>query len=359
MNNQTYNEESKGVAMNIFAVLGFIAILLAGLWATVQLVKQISNLSFDFNKPEISMPTFGGSDKLATITNTETVNSGEGVDIAWTLGEDARNAEGSTLSFAYACKAGAYIKVLDADIDGYRAIPCNAPYPIKTTDTKFSMIPVLTNIDTAKIAYALTYTPTDGDTQVVNDTITISKNGSVAIKPAPTEVSEPKITIPAVTTPIKTKPAVVPQIKDGTVARELVAHTATKPAPRIIKKKTVTTIVPVRRSDPNGLPDLSVKVLEVRPVAGGKVAVKFEVSNLGTKLVNGWTFAATLPTKPTYTYVSEAQGTLYAGERAEMLITFDKLKRGTNSLLITVDAQNAILETVETNNAVIQSIIGK
>jgi len=52
-------QESNGVAMNLFAILGFIAILLAGLWATVQLVKQVSNFSFDFNKPSISL--FGNS----------------------------------------------------------------------------------------------------------------------------------------------------------------------------------------------------------------------------------------------------------------------------------------------------------
>jgi len=165
MTNQTYNEESRGVAMNIFAVLGFIAILIAGLWATVQLVKQISNLSFDFNKPTISMPTFGSDEELAIVANTNALNSGESAKVQWTLGSDAKSAEGSVLTFSYACKAGAYIKVGEAATGSYRAIPCNAPYTVPATDTELSIIPVLTTIETGELAYSIKYTPADGDTQ--------------------------------------------------------------------------------------------------------------------------------------------------------------------------------------------------
>ncbi len=339
MSNQTYNEESRGVAMNIFAVLGFIAILLAGLWATVQLVKQVSSLSFDFNKPTISMPTFGNGDKLAIVANTDTLRSGESAKVAWSLGKEARSAEGSTLNFSYACKAGAYVKVLDVDTESYRAIPCNAPYNVPTTDSELSIIPVLTTIEAAELAYSLTYTPAtemDEDAQVVNGTLTITKGDAL--------VMEPDTTVPT-----------TDEEKEGAMSTR-----TTVPAPRVMQKKTVTTLVPVRKSDPNGLPDLTVNVLEVHSADNtGKVVVKFEVANLGTKLANAWTFTSTLPTEPAYTYVSEAQGTLYAGERAEMLMTFDKLKLGTNALTITVDAQDAIVESLETNNAVTQSVVGK
>jgi len=359
MTNQTYNEESRGVAMNIFAVLGFIAILIAGLWATVQLVKQISNLSFDFNKPTISMPSFGGNDKLTLIKNENTFRSGEGTKIQWTLGKDAQKAEGSTLTFSYACKAGAYIKVGDATTGSYRAIPCNAPYSIPTTYTELSIIPVLTNKNENTLAYSLAYTPKGGKVESVSSVLAISKTAKsvkVAQKPAAKTVTRQNT---------NTKP--VPTLKEGVTHSRIVTPAPVKTARKVPAHKTITQkkttvhkIVPVRTSNPNGLPDLTVKILAVQPTnMSNKIAIKFEVANIGTKLANGWTFTATLPTEPAYTYVSEAQGALYAGERAEMLMTFDKLKSGSNPLVITVDSQNAITESVEINNAVLQNIVGK
>ncbi len=341
MENQTYNEESRGVAMNIFAVLGFIAILLAGLWATVQLVKQISNLSFDFNKPSINMPMFGNDDELTIMTDTRTFRSGENAQIKWTLGKDLAIAEGSTLSFSYACKAGAYIKVEETTTGTYRAIPCNAPYSIPTTSTELSIIPVLTNIKSGDLAYSLAYTPaTDSDIKPM------TKSDTIAISQTTTMTTVPTTSKTSVSTPMT-------EAKDGATGERTVV---TSPA----KKPVVKTYVPVRNSNPNGLPDLIVTILEVQPTnIDSKVSVKFEVANLGTKLADNWTFTATLPTEPAYTYVSEAQGALYAGERAEMLMTFDKLKAGSNSLLITVDAQNSIAESLETNNSVTQTIVGK
>jgi len=360
MTNQTYNEESRGVAMNIFAVLGFIAILLAGLWATVQLVKQISNLSFDFNKPNITMPMFGGDDELTLIKKEGTFRSGESTKIAWTLGEKAQKSEGSTLTFSYACKAGAYIKVANTATDSYRAIPCNAPYGIPTTKTDISIIPVLTNKDTGTLAYSLTYTPEEGETQSASSMIAISKTvGSVKM------AQKPAVKIPTRPT-ATTRPVTVPVFKEGSNTARIVtpapiqaAHKVVAPKAPVRKTKQVRTVVPVRTSNPNGLPDLAVKVLTVRPITDNKVAVTLEVANLGTKLANNWTFTALLPTDPAYSYVSEAQEALYAGERAELLLTFDKVKAGNGTLLITVDAQNSIVESLETNNSVTQAIVGK
>ncbi len=346
MTNQTYNEESRGVAMNIFAVLGFIAILIAGLWATVQLVKQISNISFDFSKPTINIPTFGNEEKLTLVKNTNTLKSGESAKIAWELSEEAQKDENSTLSFSYGCKSGVYIKVFETESKNYRAIPCNAPYVLPSvTTTEMSIMPVLTSVSSADISYALTYASKtkDGETVVKNSTMTVVRGTSPITSP----VMKREKTI--------TKNEYEP-IKEGAYVRTTSPSVTPVPA----KKITKTTLVPVRKSDPNGTPDLTVKILEIQTIGNtDKVSVKFEVANIGTKLVNSWTFTAVLPTDPAYTYVSEAQGALYAGERAEMLMTFDKLKSGNNSIVITVDAQNAIKESLETNNSVERNIFGK
>jgi len=330
----SYSQESRGVAMNIFAVLGFVAILLAGLWATVQLVRQISNLSFDFSKPTISLPMFGDSDNLAITTDAKDLVSGESAELSWTLGKDKQGAQGSVLNFSYACKRGAYVKVADVTNGTYKAIPCNAPYPIPTTDTKLVIIPVLTDSEKMEMPYALTYTPIDDDEQSVSSTLNIV----IATNNTDTPVTEEQ--------------------KDGEMSTQDITPTPKAQATttkKVVYKKIpmqTTRIVPIQLSDPNGLPDLAIKVLEMSAVdPNGKVAVRFEVANIGTKVVSGWTFTAALPTDPAYTYVSEAQGALYAGERAEMLLTFNNLKTGTNSISLIVDTSNTIIESLETNNS--------
>jgi hypothetical protein len=312
--------------MNIFAILGFIAILLAGLWATVQLVKQISTLSFNFNKPTITMPLFGASDKLTLTEQEGTFTSGESATISWELGDKARENEGSTLTFSYACKAGTYLKVAATDTDTYRAIPCNAPHIMPAAQSELTFIPVLANTTaedegTVTVAYTLAYTPSEGDVQAAHDTFTI---------------------LP--TTTVATSTPTTPEDKGGESMMTTPANTAPVAAP-------------ARLSNPNGLADLTVEVLSVStPSQDGSVAVRLSVTNRGTKRADAWTFTALLPTQPTYTYVSPTQPTLYAGESAEMLLTFDKVQVGAGTILLTVDAINAIVESVETNNSTSHNI---
>lgn len=90
------------------------------------------------------------------------------------------------------------------------------------------------------------------------------------------------------------------------------------------------------------------KILNVEYLTDDKLSVRFEVFNKGTKVASAWTFTAELPTDPSYTYVSEAQPDLYAGERAEMMLVFDRAKSG--RVTITVDKSDDIKESLESNN---------
>ncbi len=334
--NNTYEAESRGVAMNIFAILGFIAILLAGLWATMQLVRQVSNISTSFNKPGITLPFLADKSKLALVDNRDAIQSGESTKIAWTLGKNKREAEGSIVTLSYACKYGVYLKVLNPTTDEYNALPCNASYNVPATDSDISIIPILTDNKDSEVAFSLTYTPTKGSDESVNGILKVVNKSALTTKTT-TENPNSKGTITPKTTD-----------KEGIVGHRQVVN----PPKKTIKKTIKQVVVPVRRSNPNGLPDLTVRILQIIPInSTGKVSVKLEVSNIGTKVAKGWTLTATLPTNPAYTYTSGTQSALYAGERAEMLLTFDKVKPGANALLLTVDASNSITESSETNNS--------
>lgn len=332
MNTQAeYTNESRGVAMNLFAVLGFVAILLAGLWATIQLVKQVSRISTDFSLPTLSLPWFNTT-KL-TLKEVGELVSGEPAEIAWTL---KARTEG-TLAFTYACRKDAYIKVAVAE-DTYQAIPCNAPYALSATSSSLAIIPVVQDAvetETMEIPFSLTYKMVGGKEKTASDVLVVRHTA-----------------LP--------QPPVVEEEKEGVVGTRTiveapkVSYAPTTPAPAPTQYRTVEKVVAVRNSDPNGMSDLAVSILDSGLVSAGKYAVKFEVANLGTKLASGWTFTATLPTNPTYTYVSAPQQALYAGEKMDFVLTFDKVQAG--AFLLTVDANNAITESVEKNNALTHTV---
>lgn len=312
--------ESRGVAMNLFAVLGFVAILLAGLWATVQLVKQVSRFSTDFSMPTLSLPW---SHKDALVLHpTDTLTSGTEATLKW----DVNTTDAGTIAFSYACRKDFYIKVQTPDSD-YRAIPCNAPYTMPSTDTSLSIIPMLQDgaDDLPDAPFSLVFTPAEGETFSAQGALVVLHDAAaVAVTPEPTEG------------------------KDGVSGERPVVHAPTKTVASTATR-TVTKTVAVRNSDPNGVADLAVQVLDAGLVAAGKYSIKFEVSNLGTKVAEGWTFTASLPTNPPYIYISGPQQALYAGERMELLLTFDKVEGG--EAIITVDAPNTVPESVETNNS--------
>jgi hypothetical protein len=76
----------------------------------------------------------------------------------------------------------------------------------------------------------------------------------------------------------------------------------------------------VKKSDEAGLPDLQVAITKIGVMQRGAfvekdvfspsdtIVVKFDVSNTGTKAARGWTFSASLPANPVFTYNSDAQG---------------------------------------------------
>ncbi len=331
--------ESKGVAMNIFAILGFIAILLAGLWATTQLVKQVSNMSLNLNIPNVNIFS---KDKLTLIEGSELIYSGKPTAIKWIIGDKYKENEGATIALAYKCQKGLYVKVKTADDDTYRALPCNAPYTMPATSTEMVIIPVLTQGNAGELKYSITYNPQESSKlkrQSVQGAL------QVAIGEGSPNATESSITdTPDTTADISTTTA------PTTTTKPSVTTTTTK-APTYTK--VVRTVVPVRTSDPNGLPDLTVSVTNVITDSTTKLTtVRIEVSNQGTKLAQGWTLSAVLPTEPAYTYVSAPQQALYSGEKAEMLMTFDKTKSGIQDLKLTVDPNNTIVESLETNNSV-------
>ncbi len=120
-------------------------------------------------------------------------------------------------------------------------------------------------------------------------------------------------------------------------------------------------------SDPYGKPDLKAEITEVGIIdpltkdffatstytIADKIAVKFTISNIGTKTAEGWSFNVALPTNPFYIYHGKSQQNLKPGEKIEYALAFDKPTETENGrITVNADPTQGLIEPNETNNIV-------
>lgn len=139
----------------------------------------------------------------------------------------------------------------------------------------------------------------------------------------------------------------------------------------VVPQHTTVPVVTQPFSDPNGEPDLAVRVLGYGLVntrtgafteedeipydlpSGRRAAIQFEIINLGTKESGTWKFEVELPTSPSYTYDSDRQQSLFPGDKIVYTIGFDRVRNADeDDYTITADPDRDIAESNERNNSV-------
>ncbi|MES2223606.1 MAG: CARDB domain-containing protein [Patescibacteria group bacterium] len=110
-------------------------------------------------------------------------------------------------------------------------------------------------------------------------------------------------------------------------------------------------------------PDLTVRIIDVGTMGNNnqfyysnslnsndKIAVKFEIQNIGGSNSGSFRFTADLPTSDNNTFESSNQSSLAPGETRQYTLGFDNPDTGTNTITIDVDSDNDIRENNENNN---------
>jgi hypothetical protein len=313
-------EKPKATAVNVFAILGFIALLIIGIWSTVQVIKFVPRL---FDQTATGTPPIADSSGISVSLSKESVASGVPVVVSWTR---EGNEEG-ILSFAYACEDDFKFAISGG------AIVCNEPYGLPSGSTSIELVPILAKTGEVAVPFAVTFTNAEGES--VRDTATlIVKNETLVLGDGAPNTG------------------IYDEDDTGTPQT-----TNVSPTTRAVQ------VAAVRPSDPYGTADLSVAIVSTGAInqygafeARGFVqqyelgAVKFIVTNHGTKETGLWSFRATLPTLQQYTFFSTPQPNLLPGAAVEVLVTFDQVSPAAQNLTITVDPENAVRELSENNN---------
>jgi hypothetical protein len=85
-------------------------------------------------------------------------------------------------------------------------------------------------------------------------------------------------------------------------------------------------------------------------------AIRFSVTNVGSKTSDNWTFNAVLPTYPMHIFHSKSQKALAPGDRIDFTLGFDQLNGSLTEGVITinVDPTQSIFNEVTRDNNVAQ-----
>lgn len=360
---------SRGAAaINVFAVIGFLALIIVGLWSSITLIEKgmdLVGVSGSRSFGPVSY-LFGSTAKLSI--DNEISTSETPVRLSWVT-----RSNDETFSLTYSCRDGVFIKVSPSP-DSVYAIPCNAPYQLPTQTNEILITPVLGTAMSQTIPLTLT---ANNRGSITKDTKTLlveapnSKNIARDIQQTPifdapktkdkTEVSTP------VTNSIKLP---TPSIQNTPI--NIPAKTETpKALPKPITKTTtaqVNALPPTTLEQPRT--DLHVRVLSVGSVdANGKTksqtvfstsdtgALTFEVINKGTTDVQNWNFSVVLPTGDGYLYTSPAQKPLVKGAKATLTINFDHMTAGSHVINIHVDPRYSTNDMDRSNNETALQIV--
>jgi hypothetical protein len=82
---------------------------------------------------------------------------------------------------------------------------------------------------------------------------------------------------------------------------------------------------------------------------GDNAAVRFTIKNVGTNWSGTWTFSASIPTYPAYTYTSQPQQSLAPGDSIDYTLGFNQANVGSNKI-ITISINPGVSDSNAANN---------
>lgn len=314
MKNEVSNE-SKESAIKTLAIIGFIAVIIFGVWLSVQIVRVIPTAFTSLASIADVVYENRPIETLTVSTDKSIVNAGESVNISWTDVERR-----GTYGITFACAEGVSVDMRRAS-ESMSSIVCGEKIELSDDTNALDVIVHSEKRRFIDVPFTVSFT------QNATDETLFEKNGSVTVVnatiPQSVDVAIDTDTDDTSETPGDDTPA------DTDTTATPGGSTTPQPTPEV--RETVITRIPT--SDPNGFVDLKVTYLGVGSLDGNdfnpsatidtdeRGAMRFEVRNIGSKTSEEWTFDALLPSG--VTFESGEQTGLKPNERATITLGFD------------------------------------
>lgn len=310
-------EQIKIFLMRGLAVVGFIALLVIGLWGTVQVVKRAPQIFSALAAVTTTITSVFVPGETLTINTPESLVPSDNV---FKLSFEHKNKRTSTYILSYTCADGVSLE-MPGQGGVYEEVACGTASPFSSEDGGIVFIPLSEKNRFVDVTLTI---------QSVNEDSSLGSQDQSVI----------------------------------TIVNERLSGNSSTETSDISKKEALTAgekvdrIYPVTDSrsvsNPQGQVDLAVRIIETGIIdqtdtflprdvihQGEKAAVRFLVTNLGTKASDNWYFNAVLPSYPLHIFHSEAQRALMPGDRIEFTLGFDQLNNSLTKGVITVNVDPA------------------
>ncbi len=327
----------KETAFKVLSVIGAVAVIAGVAWVGFRGLSLFPNAkTFLANAVAGLQSVFVPADRIVISTVDSQIVVNKPFTLTWE--HRGKDDEGSYV-FSYECRDNVF---LARRADGTQTtIFCNTQVPLRADEQELALI-AIGNVDgVIEVPVHVTFTENNLTAPSLRGDATLLVQDAYLDTATSTDVVTPQ---------------------SGTVG------TTNTP---VVPQYTTVPVVTQPFSDPNGEPDLAVRVLGYGLVntktgvftkedeipqdlpSGKRAAIQFEVINLGTKESGKWEFEAELPTSPAYTYHSDKQQTLFPGDKIVYTIGFDRVRNADeDNYVITADPDKDIAESNERNNSV-------
>lgn len=319
-------------SLKVLAGVGVAALIVLAVWLGTLLVTGAPNAFQSLAAVFTSFTDDEPAERLTLFADPGVAQPGDTIALSWT---HTGKSDGGSYAFEYPCTADVTLAVAGQDVF------CNKPFEVPHTTTNLSLA-IATEESFVVVPLEVHFTANGADeaTLVGRTSVTVTTN----------------VTATATTTGNTTP---------ETPTTPAVPTTPTTPGTPV----TVTsTFGNGQISDPNGFSDLYVRVIEVGTLSNSgafratddridddaTIAIKFEVTNLGTKTVPaGWRLEVDMPTRPAGIYTAPRQDALRPGGRIEYILGFDQAapdRDDTITATIRIDSDRDVAESNESNN---------
>ncbi len=325
----------------ILAVIGFITVLLFGLWGTVQVVKLIPSVLSNLASVTSFTSIFIPNEKITIDLQNSLISSGNEFKLKW---KHKGRPENSSYSFNYACKEGLTFQTEEVD-EVFTTLLCDSPFLFNSDDNFITLTPVSNKIRFVDVPVVITSINESGESTTLGDALLTITNEAVSGSSLSTS--------------------------SDTSDNDSVVDTGLTAGER------VDQILPISDSrylsDQSGRVDLVVNIIDTgiinsdnvfvptSPISATKHkgAIRFSVTNIGSKTSDKWTFNTVLPTFPMHIFHSTGQKALNPGDRIDFTLGFDQLNQDLSEGVITVnvDPSGSIYNEINRNNNIAQVTI--
>ena len=342
------NSEQKrlgNAAIKALAVVGVIAIVLVGLWGTIQAVRLMPNVFSALASAAVSISSiFVPAEHIEVSVADHMVVSGALFTLTFT--KTGGTSQGS-FTFLYDCRDGVSFQA-QVSSGSYKDAFCDTPFNFDGARKEVLLIPLSTKNRFIDAPLRVRFTP-EGKNVPSSESVVVLTITNNALTESPATIGSAGVSSSTI----------------GGATSGGTGSTLRRPGTPTGATYVITGGGVV--SDPNGRVDLAVRILEVGsidPVTNvftrtaiaskyQRVAVRFLVENLGTKTSPHWNFNAVLPTIPFHIFSSDMQLPLNPGDRIEYTLGFDSADGTVNKseFVVNVDPGNTIPnEVTKANN---------